>query len=355
MNTVITVTLNPALDQTVRVANLTPGDVNRAESLEFNAGGKGVNVAGCLADYGVATIVTGLLGAEDSAAFDALFAAKRIDDRFVRVPGRTRINVKLVDTARHETTDINLATAPPAPGCVEALERRIAELARPGRWCVLAGSLPPGVDPSFYRRMTRVLHDAGVHVALDTSGAPLTEALAATDPRDLPDLVKPNQAELEALLGRTLHDDEAIIAAACELAARGIRYVVVSLGGRGALGVMASQPPAGSHSAPPQSRASAAALRAAPRAFQVFRATPPRVPVASTVGAGDAFVAGLVASLLEARTWAEAGRQATAFAAGKLARVGPHLPDQATLGALAARVEVETFTLAAAADGAVQP
>lgn len=362
MNTVITVTLNPALDQTVRVANLTPGDVNRAESLEFNAGGKGVNVAGCLADYGVATIVTGLLGAEDSAAFDTLFAAKRIDDRFVRVPGRTRINVKLVDTARHETTDINLATTPPAPACVEALERRIAELARPGRWCVLAGSLPPGVDPSFYRRMTRVLHDAGVHVALDTSGAPLTEALAATDARDLPDLVKPNQAELEALLGRALDDDEAIIAAACELVARGIRYVVVSLGGRGAIGVMASQPSAGLPAVsrvvprvvPPQSGATDAASRAAPPVFQIFRATPPRVPVASTVGAGDAFVAGLIASLIEARTWDDAGRQATAFAAAKLARVGPHLPDHATLATLAARVEVKTFTLSAA-DGVVQP
>lgn len=354
MNTVITVTLNPALDQTVRVANLTPGDVNRAESLEFNAGGKGVNVAGCLADYGVATIATGLLGAQDCAAFDTLFAAKRIDDRFVRVPGRTRINVKLVDTARHETTDINLATTPPAPACVEALERRIAELARPGRWCVLAGSLPPGVDPSFYRRTTRALHDAGAYVALDTSGAPLAEALAATDARDLPDLVKPNQAELEALLGRTLHHDEAIIAAACELVARGIRYVVVSLGGRGALGVMASQPRAGAPIVAAQSGSREAASRAVPRAFHIFRATPPRVPVASTVGAGDAFVAGLVASLIEARTWDDAGRQATAFAAAKLARVGPHLPDHATLAALAARVEVETFTLSAA-DGVVQP
>ncbi|WP_237567162.1 1-phosphofructokinase family hexose kinase, partial [Burkholderia thailandensis] len=152
MTTVVTVTPNPALDQTVRVRNLTLGDVNRAESLEFNAGGKGVNVAGCLADYGIATIATGLLGADDGAAFDAMFADKQIADRFVRIAGRTRINVKLVDDARGETTDINLATSRPAAADVAALERRIAELAAPGRWFVLAGSLPPGVAASFYRR-----------------------------------------------------------------------------------------------------------------------------------------------------------------------------------------------------------
>lgn len=399
--TVVTVTPNPALDQTVRVANLTLGDVNRAESLEFNAGGKGVNVAGCLADYGIDTIATGLLGAQDSAVFDAMFADKGIADCFVRIAGRTRINVKLVDPARDETTDVNLATSRPTSGDVAALERRLAELAAPGRWFVLAGSLPLGVDASFYRRATRMLHDAGARVALDTSGAPLADALAAADPRELPDLVKPNLAELEAALGRTLGDDDGAIArAACELVARGIGYVAVSLGARGALGVTASgeaekagaaaawhaQAPLDARAASSAAQASlpapvaaaagqtvastatavaaAAATaadsaaaspprRAAPVTFECFRATPPRVRVASTVGAGDAFVAGLVASLTEARTWCDAGRRASAFAAAKLARVGPHLPDRATLDALSAQVEVERFTLTASADGVV--
>ncbi|WP_433695989.1 1-phosphofructokinase family hexose kinase [Paraburkholderia phenoliruptrix] len=333
MNTVVTVTPNPALDQTVRVANLALGEVNLAASLEFNAGGKGVNVAGCLADYGIATLVTGLLGSDDAAAFDALFADKQIVDRFVRIAGRPRINVKLVDTARDQTTDINLATSLPTAADVDALERRVVELAAPGRWFVLAGSLPPGVDVSFYRRLTRALHAAGARVALDTSGAPLAEALAARQPGELPDLVKPNRAELEAALGRPLADDDALIEAACELVERGIRHVVVSLGERGALGV--ARPPL---QVQPQDGAAAC---------EGWRAAPLRVPVASTVGAGDALVAGLVASLAEGRSWPEAGRRATAFAAGKLARVGPHLPDRATLEALAAQVELRTFSVAA--------
>jgi 1-phosphofructokinase len=327
MKTVVTVTPNPALDQTVRVANLELGEVNLAASLEFNAGGKGVNVAGCLADYGITTIATGLLGSEDAEAFAAMFTEKRIADRFVRIDGRPRINVKLVDTARNETTDINLATSQPTAADVAALEQRIAELAVPGRWFVMAGSLPPGVDVSFYRRVTRSLHAAGARVALDTSGTPLADMLGTADAGDLPDLVKPNRAELEAALGRTLLDDDALIRAACELLERGIAYVVVSLGERGALGV---------------TRAAANAAT-----YEGWRAAPLRVPVASTVGAGDALVAGLIASLVEARPWPELGRRATAFAAGKLARVGPHLPDHARLDALAAQVELVSFSAAA--------
>ena len=332
MNTVVTVTPNPALDQTVCVENLVLGEVNLAASLEFNAGGKGVNVAGCLADYGIETIATGLLGSDDSAAFEAMFAEKRIVDRFVRIAGRPRINVKLVDTARHETTDINLATSLPSAEDVAALQQRIVELAVPGRWFVLAGSLPPGVDVSFYRSVTRVLHAVGARVALDTSGAPLADALAATDAAELPDLIKPNRAELEAALGLSFVDEDALVHAACGLVERGIAHVVVSLGERGALGV---------------TRASNAAAPDAAPAYEGWHAAPLRVPVASTVGAGDALVAGLIASLVEARPWPELGRRATAFAAGKLARVGPHLPDRPSLDALAAQVQVATFSVAA--------
>jgi 1-phosphofructokinase len=332
MNTVVTVTPNPALDQTVCVENLALGEVNLAASLEFNAGGKGVNVAGCLADYGIETIATGLLGIDDSTAFDAMFAEKRILDRFVRIAGRPRINVKLVDTTRSETTDINLATSLPTAADVTALQLRIVELAVPGRWFVLAGSLPPGVEVSFYRSVTRALHAAGAHVALDTSGAPLADALAATEVAELPDLIKPNRAELEAALGLSFVDEDALIHAACELVERGIGHVVVSLGERGALGV---------------TRAADDVSGVAPGGYEGWHAAPLHVPVASTVGAGDALVAGLIASLVEARPWPELGRRATAFAAGKLARVGPHLPDHPSLDALAAQVQVATFSVAA--------
>src|SRR5215471_13025014 len=99
---IATVTLNPAIDQTVRVDHFQTNTVNRGQMMQFDAGGKGVNVASFLADYGHATAVTGFLGQENADVFEQLFARKRIEDHFVRIPGSTRIGVKIVDEANQQ-------------------------------------------------------------------------------------------------------------------------------------------------------------------------------------------------------------------------------------------------------------
>src|SRR6266705_3341955 len=101
---IATVTLNPAIDQTVRVDNLRLNSVNRAQEIRVDASGKGVNVAAFLADYGHDTAVTGYLGQANIDIFELFFASKGIDDCFVRIPGSTRINVKVVDEVNQQTT-----------------------------------------------------------------------------------------------------------------------------------------------------------------------------------------------------------------------------------------------------------
>ena len=105
---IVTVTLNPAIDQTITVEHLRLGSVQRAQAVQFNAGGKGVNVASCLADWGMPVVAAGILGAANAAPFEALFAAKGIADRFIRAPGETRTNIKIADVVTGTTTDINL-------------------------------------------------------------------------------------------------------------------------------------------------------------------------------------------------------------------------------------------------------
>ncbi|MFC6667817.1 PfkB family carbohydrate kinase [Deinococcus radiopugnans] len=105
---VVTLTLNPALDLTVQADGWRRGQVNSAQAYQQDAGGKGVNVASFLADWGLSVTVTGLLGAGNPEAFEALFQAKHMHDAFVRVPGLTRVGIKLADGAAQETTDINL-------------------------------------------------------------------------------------------------------------------------------------------------------------------------------------------------------------------------------------------------------
>jgi 1-phosphofructokinase len=308
---VLTLTLNPAIDRTVTLDRLEPGAVHRARAVRDDAGGKGLNVASCLADWGIPVTAAGVLGAGNAAAFEALFAAKGIEDRCVRVPGETRTNLKLVDAVG--TTDVNLPGLTLEPSTLRAVRAGLAETAGPGTIAVLAGSLPAGAEPGLYAELTAELKERGARVLLDASGPALAAALAAGT---LPDAVKPNRHELEEWAGRPLPALADVVEAAQGLVRRGIPLVVVSLGAEGAVFV---------------------------RDAGVLHALPPAMAVASTVGAGDALVAGLVAGLCAGSRLAGTARLALAFAAGKLTRAGANLPGREAVEAIAGTVEVRAL------------
>lgn len=316
---VLTLTLNPAIDQTVTVAHLRPGAVNRASAVHNNAGGKGINVASCLADWGMRPLAAGVLGAGNAAPFQALFADKGIADHFLRRPGDTRTNIKVVE-ADGTTTDINLPGLSLDPATLDEVRRELAAHVVPGALVVLAGSLPTGAGDTLYADWLADLNAAGARVVLDASNAPLAAALARPA-TSLPYCVKPNRHELQAWAGRDLSAPGDLLAAGRDLAARGVGLVVISLGEDGALFITRDH---ALHAALPVAR-------------------PP-----STVGAGDAMVAGLVAGLAAEgdgggdtpAALERVARLATAFAVGKLRRIGPHLPDAAIVRDLAADVTV---------------
>lgn len=309
----VTLTLNPAIDQTVTLDALTPGSVHRARSVWSDAGGKGVNVACCLADWGLSVAVTGVLGQDNAAPFAQLLAAKGIDDRFVWIPGETRTNLKLLDAGSGETTDINLPGLDIGPSTIEAVRAVLADLTGPGSLAVLAGSLPHSAPADTYARLTAELKRRGARVVLDASGPALAATLAAG--RDsLPDAIKPNRHELEEWAGRPLPAIPDLLDAARTLQRSGIALVCVSLGAEGALFVSSEG---------------------------ACRALPPPTRVASTVGAGDALVAGLVAGLHDGLPLPDLARRALAFAAGKLSRTGANLPGRAEVEAIAGEIRVE--------------
>ena len=308
MMRVLTVTLNPAIDETITVDRLVPGTVHRARDLRRNAGGKGVNVASCLSDWGIRTTAFGLLGAQNAAPFEALFAAGAIEDRFGRLPGTTRVNLKIVDA--DDTTDINLGGLPVRAEDVATLAAQVEELAGPDTLAVLAGSLPPGCPPSIYADLVTRLRARGARVLLDSSGDPLSQALAAPV---LPQCLKPNRHELSEWSGDRLDDLADVLRVATRLRDRGAELIVVSLGADGALFV--------------SDDGAVLAHLAAPS-------------VVSTVGAGDAMVAGLAAAMAEGASLERTARLATAFAVAKLGLAGPHLPGRVEVEALAHQVKI---------------
>lgn len=311
---VVCVALNPAIDQTIEVRDLRTGEVNRAERAQQDAGGKGINVASCMADYGVKIVVTGQLGRENPALFESLFDAKGIDNQCLYLDGYTRVNTKLVDPARGETTDINLPglqqTTAQIAVQIEQFKDVLSAFATVARWFVLSGSLPPGWPADTYAILTQHVHAFGGKVMLDTSGQPFSEALKAG-----PEIVKPNREELGDHLGRSLHGIAEVVAAARALLrdCPGLNLVAVSMGSEGAVFVSPAQ---------------------------AIVAHPLDVEPISSVGAGDAMVAGIVAAQLRALSLGDCARLATAFAAGKLSRLGPHLPAPDVVAALAKKVRL---------------
>ena len=289
MARVLTVTLNPALDLTVQLPSLRLGQVNRSDSLQVHAAGKGLNVAQVLADLGHQLTVTGFLGEGNPQAFEQLFAARDFADEFVRVPGETRSNIKLAE-AGGQVTDIN------GPGlmvseahCAELLAR-LERLAPTHDLVVVAGSLPRGIASQWFVQLLNTLKALGVRVALDTSGDALREGLSAS-----PWLIKPNEEELADAGGIALNKSSELTAEARRLQAQGIEHVVVS---QGANGVSWFSPNLALH------------------------AIPPKVQVVSTVGAGDSLLAGMLHGLLEGWPAERTLTHATAIAAQAVGQVG---------------------------------
>jgi 1-phosphofructokinase len=292
-NKVVTVTINPAIDQTIAIPNFTAGAVNRVQSSQLDPGGKGINVASFLSDFGQPATVTGFLGADNDEIFRRFFARKGIEDRCVRIVGQTRIGVKVIDEAQRQTTDINFPGQAPSPADIEHLFDILRELAISHEWFVLSGSIPAGVSAGIYREMVALL--SGKKVVLDTSGEGFRQAVTAG-----PWLIKPNVDELQEFAGERLGTPAAIVQVARALVERyGIGSVVVSMGKEGAIFVEGEE---------------------------TAWAVPPSVEVKSTVGAGDAMVAGIVASKIRSLALAECARLATAFSMSAITHIGSGLP-----------------------------
>ena len=304
----VTVTLNAALDHSLECTDFRAGEVNRVTAQWQHAGGKGINVAAFLSGWVQPVWAAGFLGRDYAAPFEALFRERGIEDRCVRVEGQTRTNLKILHAP--QVTDLNLPGVRIGAQDWEALQRELVALAQPGRWFVLAGSLPASAPGDAYAQLVRLLRRAGCPVALDASGSALRLGV-----REAPQLIKPNLRELEELVGRGLRSRAEVLEAARGLVAGGVARVVVSLGAEGALLVEEGR---------------------------ALHAQPPATQGVSTVGAGDALLSGVLAGSLRGEGPEACLRRGTAFAAGTLTRPRPTLPPRAELESLMAQVQVGT-------------
>jgi 1-phosphofructokinase len=256
---IVTVTPNPSVDRTYRLAALVVGRLNRAETVTAEASGKGVNVSRVLARLGIPTRAVVTVGGPEGRLLARLLDAPELEAftvDLVKVGGHTRINITVVEPGR-EPTKVNepgTALGPDEEDALIADTRRA--LATGATWLACCGSLPAGSDPDLVTRVVAAGRDMGVPVAVDSSGAALAAAV-----RSRADLVKPNADELVELVGPGL----TAVEAAQKLQEQTGGTVLASLGAGGAVLVT----PDG-----------------------VWRATPPVIAPVNTTGAGDAALAG---------------------------------------------------------------
>ncbi|MBR7195942.1 MULTISPECIES: 1-phosphofructokinase [Pseudomonas] len=311
MAKILTLTLNPALDLTVELSRLDAGQVNRSEEMHTHAAGKGVNVAQVLADLGHQVTVSGFLGEDNQQAFETLFAKRGFVDAFIRVPGETRSNIKVAEQDGR-ITDINGPGPMVDAAAQQALLDRLQQIAPGHDAVVVAGSLPRGVTAQWLRELIERLNALGLKVALDSSGEALRAALQAS-----PWLIKPNTEELADALGCEVVSPIAEAQAAARLHGQGIEHVVISHGADGVNWFSVGS---------------------------ALHASPPKVSVASTVGAGDSLLAGMLHGLLSADTPEQTLRTATAIAAMAVTQIGFGINDAAQLAQLEQGVRVRPLT-----------
>lgn len=303
---IYTVTLNPALDKTVEIPGMALDTVNRITEMRTDPGGKGINVSKVIAKLGGESCAAGILGGGSGKMLEKLLEGEPFAPRFRFVEGQTRTNLKIIDREGHTNTDINEPGLTVTDADLDALLHELLAELRPGDIVVLAGSLPKGAPQDTYRTWTAACKKAGARVFLDADGALLAEGLKAA-----PYLIKPNDDELSRLAGKKLETLEELTAEGRRLLERGIERVVISLGGRGALYL---------------------------RKGSTIYAEGLKVPVGSTVGAGDSVVAALAYAEAQGLSEEEAVRLSTAAGAANVMCSGTQAAEREAVEALLPKV-----------------
>lgn len=260
-DTILTLTVNPAIDRIVTVDRLVFEDRAYILSTDFAAGGRGINAARVLKNFGAKILAITTSGGEGGKRLEEKLSADGFPVELVKIKNHIRTNLTISD---RQGLSVKLNEQGPMLADSEfgRLRKAVEKHLSGATWLMLCGSLPPGVPPDFYAKLIHIAEKNKVHTLLDTDGDPLQPGVEAG-----PTVVTPNQSEAERLLGRALITRTHNIEAVQRIKAMGAKHALLSLGSRG---VIAASPDG------------------------VFEVLPPRIDAVCPIGAGDAMGAAFV-------------------------------------------------------------
>lgn len=306
---IVTVTMNPAIDKTVEISALIPGGLNRIRKVEYDAGGKGINVSKTICELGGESIATGFLGGNAGNTIANVLENCRIKGDFIWVDGETRTNTKVFEESG-AVTELNEPGPAISADQIEELLRKLEAYATEKTLFILAGSIPSGVDKHIYAEITKRVHEKGATVLLDADGELFRNSL-----EEQPDIIKPNRVELEEYAGFDYRaSEEELLGLAERLLEKGIGTVAISMGKGGAMLVRDG-----------------------------YRVKCPALSVKahSTVGAGDAMVAALAYAWDQGLDDDETVRLCMAASAGAVTTIGTKPPARELVDTLMEQVVIE--------------
>lgn len=290
---IATVTLNPCLDKTITVENLIIDEINRRTDYRRDPGGKGINVSRVVHELGGETIAYGFVGGIDGEILMSLLKQQGVTYDFTVIKGEIRSNLIVTNLKTRHQTRID------APGPVisadelDSLKNKIGRLQPKPDFLVVGGSVPPGVPVEIYRDLIQCVKKQGIKTVLDSDEGWLREGIKA-----VPNVVKPNVHEAGKLLGMKLDSEGSVVKAVKILINQGIEIVAISRGREGM--IIANKE-------------------------VMLNVIPPKLVTASTVGAGDSTVGGLVFKLSQGASLLEASRLAVAAGAAAVLSPGTEL------------------------------
>lgn len=305
---IVALALNPSLDTTLWADELKLSDENMVKEERTDASGKAVNLARTFKYYDVPSSLVLMLGKYNKHDFVAQLNRENIQYRDIEIEGNTRENISIVQADHSVTRLIRRGFAVPYEALEEAMQV-LDQCVDSETLVMISGALPDGISPRTLRRLCERIHKLGGQITLDSRSISLEDICEIK-----PWAIKPNRQEFCNLFEQPPETLEGVVEEAKKLVEQGISYCLISLGGDGILCVGREG---------------------------VFLASAPSVEVRSTVGAGDASLAGFVKSMMAGRSVQTGLKTAVAFGTAACMVDGTQPPHKLTVCNLLSQVQVQ--------------
>jgi len=293
---IYTLTLNPGLDKEYTVPFIQHNQVLRTSSIRTDIGGKGFNISRMLNKLGCQSIALGFVGGFTGKLLREGLEKLGIATDLIETADESRTNTSIVDEQGNHYIKVNEPGPHISTSELTRLSGKVSDLAKPGDWWILSGSLPRGVPEHFYAHVIEVISEKGAYAVLDTSANPLRLGCRAH-----PFLIKPNLFEAGELAGvkaDNLHQSYKLVPILHKF---GAQNIVISAGDTGALLSNGST---------------------------IWLGKPPFVQELNPIGAGDAMLAGMIKSMACGETIEQAFALGIACGAAAASLPGTGMPDK---------------------------